>query len=233
MPCPLSPPIDLASIQILPPSKLEVLSVCTQTKPQRLEKKITPDKLMHGTGVGVVQVGGSIMGEGKGDTTMSQLVCQQWDVPDAMDDEGVPKVSGDGPLDPEVGVDEDGYPTIFGDIMMSEVALDEDGFPTIFSHIIMGESKECEDVQDDEMLPDIRPINPNVRARKLEVNAAAKAMLEEDLANGVAPTVKKRLKSKQSTKAKTVKAKMIQQLWHQSEEDPQEAKASNKNMQRW
>ena len=75
-------------------------------------------------------------------------------------------------------------------------------------------------------MPSIKPINPNVRARKLAVNAAAKALLEDDLAKGVAPTVKKRLKSKQPTKkTKNLKTQMIQQ-WHQSEEDPQGADAS-------
>ena len=145
---------------------------------------------MRGTNVGDVQVGGSSMGEGNGDPTMSQ----QLDVPDAIDAEVGdcsldPEVSGDCPLDPEVGVDEDGYPTIFGDILMSEAAVDEDGYPTIFVDIIKAEGKES--MQDDDSFPSIKPINPNGRARKLEVNAAAQALLEEGLANGVAPPVKK------------------------------------------
>ena len=47
MPCPLSPPIDLASIQMLPPSKLPVLGNCTPRKSLRFGKKITPEKLME------------------------------------------------------------------------------------------------------------------------------------------------------------------------------------------
>ena len=142
-------------------------------------------------------------------------------------------------LDPEVGADEHGWPTLFGDIIMSEVPVDEYGYPTIFGDIIKGmeamqdddslpsmaEGKEAmqdddslpsmaegkEAMPDDDSLPSIKPINPNVRARKLEVNAAAKALEEEDLANGVAPTVKKRLKRKQPAKTKTLRAKMIHQ----------------------
>ena len=221
LPWPLSPPIDLASIPLLPPSKLVDLGDCTPTKSQRIERKITPEKLMSGKGGCDVQVGDSSMGKG---------------------------------LDPEVVLDEHGWPTLFGDIIMSEVPVDEYGYPTIFGDIIegmeamqdddslpsMAEGKEAmqdddslpsmaegkEAMQDDDSLPSIKPINPNVRARKLEVNAAAKALLEDDLAKGVAPTVKKRLKSKQPTKkTKNLKAQMIQQ-WHQSEEDPQEADAS-------
>ena len=221
MPCPLSHPIDFASIPLLPPSKLGLgmpsvhlpwplippidLGDCTPTKSQRIERKITPEKLMSGKGGCDVQVGDSSMGKG---------------------------------LDPEVVLDEHGWPTLFGDIIMSEVPVDEYGYPTIFGDIIegmeamqdddslpsMAEGKEA--MQDDDSLPSIKPINPNVRARKLEVNAAAKALLEDDLAKGVAPTVKKRLKSKQPTKkTKNLKTQMIQQ-WHQSEEDPQEADAS-------
>ena len=71
-----------------------------------------------------------------------------------------------------------------------EAMQDDDSLPS------MAESKEA--MQDDDSLPSIKPMNPNVKARKLEVNAAAKALLEDDLANGVEPTVKKRLK-KQAT----------------------------------
>ena len=221
LPWPLSPPIDLASIPLLPPSKLVDLGDCTPTKSQRIERKITPEKLMSGKGGCDVQVGDSSMGKG---------------------------------LDPEVVLDEHGWPTLFGAIIMSEVSVDEYGYPTIFGDIIegmeamqdddslpsMAEGKEAkqdddslasmaevkEAMHDDDSLPSIKPINPNVRARKLAVNAAAKALLEDDLAKGVAPTVKKILKSKQPTKkTKNLKTQMIQQ-WHQSEEDPQEADAS-------
>ena len=152
-------------------------------------------------------------------------MCQQLDVPNAIDAEWVPKVSGDCPLDPEVDVGEDGYPAIFGDIIMSEVAVDEDGYPTIFGDIITAEGKEAmqdddslpsmaegkEAMQDDDSLPSIKPINPNVRARKLEVNAAAKALIEDDVANGVERKDEKRLKRKQPIKkTKNLKATVIQ-----------------------
>ena len=221
VPWPLSPPIDLASTPLLPPSKLVDLGDCTPTKSQRIERKITPEKSMSGKGGCDVQVGDSSMGKG---------------------------------LDPEVVLDEHGWPTLFGDIIMSEVPVDEYGYPTIFGDIIEGmESMQDDDslasmaegkaamqdddslpsmaegkeaMQDDDSLPSIKPIKPNVRARKIEVNAAAKALLEDDLAKGVAPTVKKQLKSKQPTKKTTnLKTQMIQQ-WHQSEEDTQEADAS-------
>jgi hypothetical protein len=187
MPCPLSPPIDLASIPLLPPSKLVDLGDSTPTKSQRIEKNITPEKLMSGKGGCDVQVGDSSMGKG---------------------------------LDPEVVLNEHGWPTLFGDIIMSEVPVDEYGYPTIFGDIIEGlESMQDDDslasmtegkaamqdddslpsmaegkdaMQDDDSLPSIKPINPNVRARKLEVNAAAKTLLEDDLAKGIAPTVKKK-----------------------------------------
>ena len=108
-------------------------------------------------------------------------------------------------------------PTIFGSILKSQVAVDEDGWPTIFESILNGDGEfegvNVDSMECDEGLPSIQPINPNVRARKLEVNGVAKAKLEEDVANGVAPPIKKRLKSKQAVKKQTLKAKMIQQ-WH-------------------
>ena len=89
--------------------------------------------------------------------------------------------------------------------------MDEDGYQTIFGSIPKGDG-EFEDVNVDSMECDegvlsIQPINPNVRARKLEVNGVAKAKLEEDVANGVAPPTKKRLKSKEAVKKKTLKQK--------------------------
>ena len=73
-------------------------------------------------------------------------------------------------------------PTIFGSILMNQVAVDEDGYPTIFGSILKGDC-EFEDVNVDSMecdeeLPNIQPINPNVRSRKLEVNGVAKAKAE-------------------------------------------------------
>ena len=112
-------------------------------------------------------------------------------------------------LDPDIAVDECGYPTIFGSILMSQVAVDEDGYPTIFGSILKGDGEfegvNVDSMECDEGLPSIQPINPNVRARKLEVNGVAKAKLEEDVANGVAPPVKKRLKSKQAPKKNDLK----------------------------
>ena len=63
---------------------------------------------------------------------------------------------------------------------------DDDSLPSI------AEGKEA--MRDDDSLPSIRQINPNVRARKLEVDETAKALLEDDLANGVARQDKKRFK---------------------------------------
>ena len=110
---------------------------------------------------------------------------------------------------------------------MSQVPVGEDGYPTIFGSILRGDG-EFEDVNVDSMecdegLPRIQPINPNVRARKLEVNGGAKTKLEEDVANGVTPPIKKRMKSKQAAKKKTLKANMTQQ-WYPS--DPHAAEAS-------
>ena len=135
------------------------------------------------------------------------------DVQSANDGGDVSNVDADCKLDPAIAVDECGYPTIFDSILMSQVAVDEDGYPTIFGSILKGDG-EFEDVNVDSMecdedLLSIQPINPNVRARKLEVNGVPKAKAEEDVANGVAPPIKKNMNSKQAVKNKTLKAKMI------------------------
>ena len=118
----------------------------------------------------------------------------------ANDGGDVSNVDADCKLDPDIAVDECGFPTIFGSILMNQVAVDEDGWPTIFGSILNGdgefEGMNVDSMENDEEWPSIQPINPNVRARKLEVNAAAKAKLEKDVANGVAPPIKKRLKTK-------------------------------------
>ena len=97
--------------------------------------------------------------------------------------------------------------------------MDENGWPTIFGSIINGDGEfdgvNVDSMECDQGLPSLQPINPNVRARKLEVIAAAKAKLEQDVANGVAPPIKKSLKTKQPAQKKCLKAKMIQQ-WHPS-----------------
>ena len=242
MPCPLSPGIDLALIPQLPPSRLSFLDDCTPTKSAKLTKMITPDKVLpdkvlQAQVVDGVQGGDNTMCSGKGqvgDNTMDAgrrtRITEHDDVQSANDG---PNVDVDCKLDTEVDVDECGYPTIFGSILMNQIALDKDGFPTIFGSILKGGDEsggvvvEMEDaaMECDEDLPGIKPINPNVRARKLEVNGVAKARHEDDLAAGIAPAVKKRLNSKQPVKTKTLKARMLQQ-WHQSEEDPQAAEAS-------
>ena len=76
--------------------------------------------------------------------------------------------------------------------------MDEDGYPTIFGSILKGDGEvegvHVDSMECDEALPSIQPLNPNVRARKLEVNGVAKAKQDEDVAKGVAPPIKKRLK---------------------------------------
>ena len=166
------------------------------------------------------------MGEGKG-----TLSTEDDDVQSANDGGDVSNVDADCKLDPDIAVDECGYPTIIGSILMSQVAVDEDGYPTIFGSIFKGDG-EFEDVNVDSMecdegLPYIQPINPNVRARKLEVNGVATAKVEEDVANGVAPPIKKAVKKKTLEK-KTLKAKMIQQ-WHPSDTHAAEASKGQRN----
>ena len=217
MPCPLSPPLSyLSSIPQLPPSAFSALGVCTPMKTAKLAKQITPEKLLQSTGCDIT------MGESKGTRSI-----EHDDVQDANDGGDVSNVDVDCKVDPDIAVDECGYPTIFGSILMSQVAVDEDGYPTIFGSILKGDGEfegvNVDSMECDEGLPSIQPINPNVRARKLEVNGVAKAKLEEDVANGVAPAIKKRLKSKKAVNNKTLKAKMIQQ-WHPS--DPHAAEAS-------
>ena len=72
-------------------------------------------------------------------------------------------------------------------------------------------------------MPDIQAINPNVRARKVEVNGIAKAKQEEDAANGAASPIRKRMKTKQTIKKGTLKAKKIED-WYPR--DPHAAEAS-------
>ena len=211
MPCPLSPSLsllDLSSIPQLPPSKFSALGVCTPPTSTKLAKQITPEKLLQSTGCDIT------MGEGKGTRSI-----EHDDVQSANDGGDVSNVDADCKLDPDIAVDECGFPTIFGSILMSQVAVDEDGWPTIFGSILNGDGEfegvNVDSMECDQGLPSIQPINPNVRARKLEVHAAAKAKLEKDVANGVAPPIKKRLTTKQPAQKKCLKAKMIQQ-WHPS-----------------
>jgi hypothetical protein len=111
-----------------------------------------------------------------------------------------------------VAVDDEGYPTIFGELIegmqaLQEdgVAVDDEGYPTIFGELLEGmQALQEEEVASgsaagaaaaaaagavapsvvaaagaaEDTLPDIRPINPNVRARKLQVNAAAQKWLQ-------------------------------------------------------
>ena len=223
MPCPLSPSLSfehLASVPQLPPSALA--GVCTPTPSAKLAKQITPQKLLQSTGDG--QGNGTSTGAGKGKGTRS---IEHDDVQSANDGGDVSNVDADCKLDPDIAVDECGYPTLFGSILMSQVAVDEDGYPTIFGSILKGDGEvegvHVDSMECDEALPSIQPTNPNVRARKLEVNGVAKAKQDEDVAKGVAPPIKKRLKRKQAVKKKSLKAKMIEQ-WHPS--DPHAAEAS-------
>ena len=211
MPCPMSPPLsllDLSSIPQLPPLRCPGLGFCTPTTSAKLAKQITPQKVLQSIGCDIT------MGEGKGTRS-----TEHDDVQSANDGGDVSNVDADCKLDPDIAVDECGYPTIFGSILMSQVAVGEDRYPTIFGSILKGDG-ELEDVNVDSMecdegLPCIQPINPNVRARKLEVNGVAKAKVEEDVANGVAPPIKKAVKKK-TLKKKPLKANMIQQ-WHPSD----------------
>ena len=135
------------------------------------------------------------MGEGKGTRSI-----EHDDVQSANDGGDVSNVDADCKLDPDIAEDECGYPTIFGSILMNQVAVDEDGWPTIFGSILNGDGEfegvNVDSMECDEDLPSIQLINPNVRSRKLEVKRVAKAKLAEDVANGVAPPIKKRLKAK-------------------------------------
>ena len=148
----------------------------------------------------------------------------------------------------EVDFDTEGFPAIFGSILAEAKgsALDKEGFPTIFGSIMaeakqakaetkeditVAEAKEAmaeskEDIAvDDDNLPNIKPINPNVRSRKLQVTALAKALAKDGLAKGVAPTSKRRLKPKKASKANSLKATMIKRLF---DDDPQKADAPKK-----
>jgi hypothetical protein len=85
-----------------------------------------------------------------------------------------------------VAVDDDGYPTIFGDLIEGMQALQEDEVASgsaagaaaaaaagAVAAAVVAAAGAAED-----NLPSIRPINPNVRARKLQVNAVAKKWLK-------------------------------------------------------
>ena len=74
-------------------------------------------------------------------------------------------------LGPEVALDQHGWPTIVGGIIISEVPVDEDevlvdedGCPTIFGDIIISEVPVDEDapIHDDDSVPSIKPVNHNV-----------------------------------------------------------------------
>lgn len=101
--------------------------------------------------------------------------------------------------------------------MAIEVDVDEEGFPTSVGNILRDQSNPLDGPAAD--LPAIMPTNPNVRARKLEVNGVAKAKQQHDLANGLEPTTKKRLHRKQPAKKGTLKSMMLQK--RQKEDGPQ------------
>ena len=194
--------IDMAPIPLLPPPKLlpgtplahMPWPLTTPTKSQGIDRQTTPEKLLLPDN----SMGPEVMG------TCSSMKKG---------------------LDPEVVLDDQGWPTFFSDINMAGVAVDDDGYPTIFGDLIEG----MQAIQEDEVatagataagsaagaaaaaaagavaaavvaaagaaednLPSIRPINPNVRARKLQVNAVAKNLVEENAAKGIAPTKHKK-----------------------------------------
>jgi hypothetical protein len=84
-----------------------------------------------------------------------------------------------------VAVDDEGYPTIFGELIEGMQALQEDevasgsaaGAAAAAAAGAVAPSVVAAAGAAEDTLPDIRPINPNVRARKLQVNAAAKKWL--------------------------------------------------------
>jgi hypothetical protein len=87
--------------------------------------------------------------------------------------------------------------------LMSQVPVDEDGYPTIFGSVLKGDG------------------DFEISTHSMECDDSMK--LEEDVANGVAPPIKQRLKGKQAVKKKILKATMIQP-WHP--DDPHAAEAS-------
>ena len=117
-----------------------------------------------------------------------------------------------------VAVDDEGYPTIFGELIEGMQALQEDevasgsaaGAAAAAAAGAVAPSVVAAAGAAEDTLPDIRPINPNVRARKLQVNAAAKQMVADNAAQGIAPTKHKKLKNKQPKKT-NLKAQKIAQ----------------------
>ena len=61
-----------------------------------------------------------------------------------------------------------------------ELEMDGEGFPLIFGQIIAGDGMENGEIM-------LRPITPNVRARKLQALALAKANAETDIASDMKP----------------------------------------------
>ena len=68
-------------------------------------------------------------------------------------------------LHDDIELDEDGYPIIFKQYLNANIEADDDGFPTIVGQSIELDPERAK--ANEEQLPQIRPINPNVRARKL------------------------------------------------------------------
>ena len=164
------PRLSFLGAPMLPPTAFSAGlagELTTPTKPQKLHKSVTPDKLVKcAVDVPVDDPAADVSVDDQGWPISVAHICAD-DVPD-----GVP--AADSSVDDAsvgVSVDDQGWPTIFGNFLH----VDAKEEPT----------KQHERHHDNEHMPAIRPINPNVRARKLHNNGVAKARQ----ASGVEPTV--------------------------------------------
>ena len=196
----------------MPPPRLSDLGDFTPTALPKLERTATPEKMEQSTSDKGLHTNNL-------NTALQKLLERSTCTSNASSNASSSCCSSNDP-DIDVDLDQDGYPTIFDSILRSHVALDEDGYPTMFGSILKGDSmdsmEEC-----DQCWPDIEPINPNIRSRKVQVNEVAKAKKAEAVANGVQPQIQKRLKRKQAVKQTTFKARMIQQMY--PSDQPKEA----------
>ena len=213
---------------MLPPSKVPDGVCHTPSKKPNLDKQITPDKKLFCHGADKDQ---AVEKDDAQDETVKAVDAGQVDA--GQVDSG--QVDA-GQVD-ALHVDAQGYPVIFGNFLCAHdggesvdaLQLDAQGYPVIFGNFLCahdgGESDAKEEPSkmdgndEDQSLANIAPINPNVRSRKLANIGVAKMRQEE----GLEATVTKRVKGKQTTKKKSLKAKMIA-LWH-PEQAPAQAKA--------
>jgi hypothetical protein len=215
-----------ATIPMLPPPKLLPgmplvhipWPLTTPTKSHGIDRQTTPEKLLLPDNSMGPEVMGTCSSMKKGldqDINMAGV---------AVDDEGYPTIFGEliegmqALQEDGVAVDDEGYPTIFGELLEGMQALQEDevasgsaaGAAAAAAAGAVAPSVVAAAGAAEDTLPDIRPINPNVRARKLQVNAAAKQMVADNAAQGIAPTKHKKLKNKQPKKT-NLKAQKIAQ----------------------